>query len=103
MEDKEVLSMTQIVVLSPAGVVLGTEVSFAKRVPTLEGRVVGLINNSKTGSGPFLDLVEELLRSEYGVARTIRYDKWSAALPAPKAMLAKAASECDLVVNGIAD
>ena len=95
--------MTEIEVLCPAGVALGSQVPLAPRVATLEGRVVGLINNSKSGSRPFLDQVEVLLRSEYGVARTIRYDKRAAALPAPEEMLVAAARECDVVVNGIAD
>jgi hypothetical protein len=95
--------MTTIEVLSPAGVVLGTSVPLAKRGASLEGRVVGLLNNSKSGTRPFLDRVEELLRREHGVARIVRYDKNAAALPAPDEMLDAAVRECDVVVNGIAD
>ena len=95
--------MTTIEVLSPAGVVLGTSVPLAKRGASLEGRVVGLLNNSKSGSRPFLDRVEELLRREHGVSKIIRYDKKAAALPIPDEMLAAATAECDVVVNGIAD
>ena len=95
--------MTTIEVLSPASVVIGSAVPLAKRGPTLEGRVVGLLNNSKSGTRPFLDRVEELLRREHGVSRIIRYDKMAAALPAPDEMLDAAVRECDVVVNGIAD
>jgi hypothetical protein len=95
--------MTTIEVLSPAGVVLGTSVPLAKRGASLEGRVVGLLNNSKSGTRPFLDRVEELLRREHGVARIVRNDKNAAALPAPDEMLDAAVRECDVVVNGIAD
>jgi hypothetical protein len=95
--------MAEIEVLSPAGVVVGNQVPLAARVASLEGRVVGLLNNSKSGTRPFLDRVEELLRAEYGVSRTVRYNKRAAALPAPEEMLTLAASECDLVVNGVAD
>jgi hypothetical protein len=89
--------------LSPAAVVAGNTVPLAKGVPTLDGRVIGLLNNSKSGTGPFLDRVEELLQSEHGVSRSIRYDKNAAALPAPDEMLEAAARECDVVINGIAD
>ena len=95
--------MSMIVLLSPAGVVIGSAVPLAKRGPTLEGRVVGLLNNSKSGTRPFLDRVEELLQREHGVLRIIRYDKKAAALPAPDEMLDAAVRECDVVVNGIAD
>ena len=95
--------MGTIDVLSPAAVMRGNAVALATRVPTLEGRVVGLLNNSKSGTRPFLDRVEELLRREHGVSRIIRYDKKAAALPMPDEMLEAATRECDVVINGIAD
>jgi hypothetical protein len=95
--------MSTIELLSPAGVVIGSAVPLAKRCPTLEGRVVGLLDNSKSGTRPFLDRVEELLQREHGVSRIVRYDKKAAALPAPDEMLDAAVRECDVVVNGIAD
>jgi hypothetical protein len=95
--------MADLELLSPAGVALGDAVPLAGRVPTLAGRVVGLINNSKSGSRPFLDRVEELLRGEYGVQRVVRYNKRAAALPIPDEMLEAAVRECEVVVNGIAD
>jgi hypothetical protein len=95
--------MATIELLSPAGGVVGNAVPLAKRVRALEGRVVGLLNNSKSGTRPFLDRVEELLRREHSVSRVIRYDKNAAALPAPDEMLDAATRDCDVVINGIAD
>ncbi len=95
--------MSTIELLSPAAVVAPDAVPLAKRIPTLEGRVVGLLNNSKAGTRPFLDRVEELLQREHGVARVIRYDKKAAALPAPDELIEAAIRECDVVINGIAD
>jgi hypothetical protein len=95
--------MTTIEVLSPAAAKSANAVPLAARVATLEGRVVGLLNNSKSGSRPFLDRVEELLKREHGVSKIIRYDKNAAALPIPDEMLEAAVRECDVVVNGIAD
>ena len=95
--------MPDIEVLSPAAPASTHAVPLATRVPTLEGRVVGLLDNSKSGTRPFLDQVEELLRREHRVARIVRYGKKAAALPAPAEMLDAATRECDLVINGIAD
>jgi len=95
--------MGTIVVLSPAAATSGTAVPLAARVATLEGRVVGLLDNSKSGTRPFLDRVEELLAREHGVSKIIRYAKRAAALPIPDEMLEAAARECDVVINGIAD
>ena len=95
--------MATIELLSPAAVGAGKAVPLARRVPTLSGRVVGLLNNSKSGTRPFLDRVEELLLSTHGVSRIIRYDKKAAALPVPDEMLEAASRACDVVINGIAD
>jgi NADPH-dependent 2,4-dienoyl-CoA reductase/sulfur reductase-like enzyme len=95
--------MRTIELLSPAAATSGHAVTLAVRVPTLEGRVVGLLNNSKSGTRPFLDRVEELLRLEHGVSKIIRFNKKAAALPIPDEMLAAATGECDVVINGIAD
>ncbi len=95
--------MQTIELLSPAAMTVGNAVPLAKRVPTLEGRVIGLLDNSKSGIRPFLDRVEELLQREHGVSRIIRYDKKAAALPAPDEMIEAAVRECDVVINGIAD
>ena len=95
--------MATIEVLSPASVTTANAVPLATRVPTLEGRIVGLLNISKSCTRPFLDRVEELLQREHGVGRIIRYDKKAAALPVPDEMLEAAARECDVVINGIAD
>lgn len=97
------MSIPYVELLSPAGVAESAEVPLAPRVSTLRGRVVGLLDNSKSGSQPFFDRLEGLLRAEHGVAAVVRRTKLAAALPAPDDMLEALARECDLVVNGIAD
>jgi len=95
--------MPTIELLSPAGAVARSAVPLAPRVATLAGRVIGLLDNSKSGTRPFLDRVQDLLQREHSVSRIIRYDKQAAALPAPDEMLDAASRECDVVINGIAD
>ena len=95
--------MPTIELLSPAGPVARSAVSLAPRVATLQGRVVGLLDNSKSGTRPFLDRVQDLLEREHGVSRIIRYEKHAAALPAPDEMLEAASRDCDVVINGVAD
>jgi hypothetical protein len=95
--------MRTIELLSPAAAAAANAVPLAKGVPALDGRVIGLLNNSKAGTRPFLDRVAELLQRDHGVSRIVRYDKAAAALPAPDDMLEAAARECDVVINGIAD
>ena len=94
--------MSEIELLSPAGVASPARVPLAPRVATFEGRVVGLLDNTKTGSTAFLDGVEALLGNA-GASRVVRYTKTSSALPAAEHMLESMAAECDVVINGIAD
>jgi hypothetical protein len=94
--------MRTIELLSPASAAAGNTVPLAKGVAALDGLVIGLLNNSKAGSRPFLDRVAALLQRDHG-AKIVRYDKAAAALPAPDDMLEAAARECDVVINGIAD
>ena len=94
--------MSEIELLSPAGVATPTRVPLAARVTAIQGRVVGLLDNTKTGTQPFLDGIEARLR-EAGADRVVRYRKTSSALPAPEHLLESIATECDAVVNGIAD
>ena len=49
--------MRTIELLSPAPAVTANTVPLAKGVPALDGRVIGLLNNSKAGTRPFLDRV----------------------------------------------
>jgi hypothetical protein len=95
--------MRTIELLSPAAAVAGNTVPLAKGVAMLDGLVIGLLNNSKAGTRPFLDRVAALLQRDHSVSRIVRYDKAAAALPARDDMLEAAARECDVVINGIAD
>ena len=95
--------MRTIELLSPAAAAAANTVPLAKGVPALDGRVIGLLNNSKAGTRPFLDRVAELLQRDHGVSRIVRYDKTAAALPAPDEMLEAAARECVVVIIGSAD
>ena len=55
----------------------------AARLPSLEGRTIGLLDNSKFHVRELLDHVEEILRTQYGVAEVLRRRKPDASRPAP--------------------
>jgi hypothetical protein len=75
----------------------------APRLDTLEGKVVGLIDNSKTNSDRFLARVAELLTERYGVAQVITHRKPSASRPIAPDMADDLAAKCDLVVAAVGD
>jgi hypothetical protein len=72
-------------------------------LPTLEGKVVGFIDNSKPNFQYLADDLAELLVARHRVASVVRHRKLSASIPAPEAALADVAASCDLVITGSGD
>jgi hypothetical protein len=69
---------------------------------SLEGRTVGLLDNSKLNVKEFLNYVEELLRSRHGVTNVVRLKKPDASRPAPPEVLAQMTG-CDAVISAVGD
>ena len=74
----------------------------APRLTGLMGKTVALLDISKPGGSVFLDRIEQLLKSRYGVSRVIRAMKPSFAKPAPPAVLEELRG-VDAVVEALAD
>jgi len=70
---------------------------------SLQGRVVGFIDNSKPNFNLLADDLGELLMSKYGVARVVRHRKPTASVAASPAVFADIKKECDLVITGSGD
>jgi len=75
----------------------------APRPPSLEGKVIGILDNGKVRSDVLLREVQELLRSEAGVADFIVVRKSSAYRPAPDQQLDDLARRAQVVIAGIGD
>jgi hypothetical protein len=75
----------------------------AKRVASLDGKVLGLLNNSKVNGDRLLALVREELLARYDVRDVVAMTKAGASTVADDAMLEALASRCDVVVTAIGD
>ena len=75
----------------------------AKRVASLDGKVLGLLNNSKVNGDRLLALVREELHARYDVRDVVAMTKAGASTVADDAMLEALASRCDVVVTAIGD
>ena len=75
----------------------------APRPVSLAGKVIGILDNGKARSDVLLREVQELLRSEAGVADFVLLRKASAYRPAPDEQLDDLARRADAVVAGIGD
>jgi len=74
----------------------------AARLPSLEGQTIGLLDNSKFHVRELLDHIEEILRTQYGVAEVLRWRKPDASRPAPPALLADM-QRCEAVISAVGD
>ena len=74
----------------------------ASPLASLNGAVVGMIDNAKIGTARLFDFIEETLRKDYGVRECIRRRKPDATKPVPTAMLMELAG-ADAVLSAIGD
>ena len=95
--------MSPMIVLDPTGWVRqpAAETRLQERLPDLNGKVVGIIDDGLAGSEEYLKGLERRLREEYPGLETRFWTKPLLSRPAPEDLLATAA-ECDAVVVGSA-
>ncbi len=87
--------------VAPAGVAQA-ERAF-RPLATLQGKVVGFIDNSKPNFSFLADDLADLLKSKYGVARAVRHRKPTASVSASREVFADIQKQCDLVITGSGD
>ena len=89
-------------VLDPRLFAEGEPVQMAPALASLDGSVVGLLDNAKIGTERLYDHVEEILKLRFGVREFIRRRKPDSSRPAPPEMLGELAA-ADAIVSGIGD
>ena len=87
--------------LDPTAELAPTERQLVTRLKSLEGATIGLLDISKPRGKEFLDEIETLLLGKG--ARVNRYMKPTFARIAPRQLSQKISSECDAVIEGLAD
>jgi len=92
--------MTHIL-LDPRGVFRREERGLAPRSPSLDHKILGLVDNSKVNADHFLDAVAQLLTRRFKIPAVLRIRKSVTGTPAPytEAFLAK----CAVAVNAFGD
>jgi hypothetical protein len=74
----------------------------AEGLCSLQGTVVGLLDNAKIATDRFYDFTAEILKSQHGVREFIRRRKPDATRPASPQLLAEL-SGADAIISGIGD
>jgi hypothetical protein len=89
------------IVLDPTGEQIPAERALLQRPPSIEGRTIGLLDISKPRGNIFLDRLEARLTGA-GV-RVLRYKKPTFTKPAPVDLRHEIATQCELVIEALAD
>lgn len=93
--------MTEKILIDPTNEVSPALRAAAARLPSLQGRTVGLLDISKARGNVFLDRIEEKLRAD-GV-KVLRFMKPTFAKVAPLDLRQKIRERCDAVIEALAD
>jgi hypothetical protein len=96
-------SVPKLVLISPVNEATLAESTMAPRPLGLQGKRVGLLDNSKSKAGKMLDAVAAILHAQYGFTDIVHHCKPSASKPAAPEMIDELAKSCDLVVVGVGD
>lgn len=76
--------------------------SLASRKPSLAGRTIGFLWNTKGNADVYLDEIANLLERQHPGIRRVSVEKKSASMPMEPEVMA-ALVECDAVVNAFGD
>ena len=93
--------MTNLTVLDPTDESTPQTRSRTARPESLTGLTVGLLDIAKPRGNVFLDRIEEQLRSRG--CEVIRYRKPTFSKPAPADLRHEIATQCDAVIEALAD
>jgi len=92
-----------IELLDPTAEVTAQGIAYVDRPATLEGKRVGLIDNTKFNSDRLLEKIGALLKAEYGVAETRMFRKHNASVPAHEEIIVELRKGFDAMVAGVGD
>ena len=92
-----------IELLDPTAEVATQAIAYVDRPASLEGKRVGLIENTKFNSDRLLQKIGVILKTEYGAADARMWRKHNSGVPAHKEILDDAKQAVDVVVAGIGD
>jgi hypothetical protein len=92
-----------IELLDPTAEVAAQGIAYVDRPASLEGKRVGLVDNTKFNSDRLLERIGAILKAEYGVAETRMFRKHNASVPAHEEIIVELRKGFDAMVAGVGD
>ena len=93
----------QIRVFDPTTTPKEQTLRYASRPASLQGKKVGLVENTKYNSDKLLLKIGKILQEEYGAQSVLLRRKRNAGVPAHEEIIRDILAECDVVIAGIGD
>ena len=90
-------------ILDPTAEATAQSIAYAPRPASLEGKRVGLIENTKFNSDRLLAKIGDILKAEYGAAETRMWRKHNSSVPAHQEIIEELKRTSDVMVAGIGD
>ena len=90
-------------ILDPTAEDVPEELGLSAKLPDLQGKVVGLLENRKYHADSFLKELQEVLVRDFGAKKVVYATKFTYSAACADETLDSLSAECDVVVHGIAD
>ena len=95
--------MTRVSILDPTSPPLPVDARMAERPDSLNGKVLGLLDNNKLNANKLLDEIDRLLSQRYEFADVVRLSKPDVSRTCPTDTMEDLVRQCDVVVTAIGD
>ena len=95
--------MARLEILDPTVEPRKQPLTYVARPDSLQGKRIGLIENTKFNSDRLLAKIGDILKTEHGVAEWKMYHKHNASVPAHAEIIDEVKQSADVMVAGIGD
>lgn len=95
--------MAQHPVYDPRGIVEADTLTAAPRVPSLTGKRLAILDNTKWNAGKLLRGIQEKLAADSGLAAITYYRKHSFSMNAASELIEEIVANNDVVITAIGD
>jgi hypothetical protein len=93
----------QLVTLDPRDEGVPNADVLAKRPPTLDGKVIGLLSNQKPHADELLRMIADVIGERYAIKGVVEISKASHQWPAGPEILKEMAEQCDVMIHATAE